>query len=295
MEYITKHRGYNIYLNENNMYIIENNKREYKTLGGARQGVYHLVNDVNTNEYILYEDYAEIVITSDKFGIMKTQIDLEDIEKCKEIVWNVNKCYHHKEDEFYVGTSNRDADLLHRYLKGSPKDMNVDHVDGNTFNNRKKNLRVCTPMGNGKNRKINRNNTSGYKGVTWDKTNNKWLVHMCVNYKKTTYGYFDNLEDAVNRRLEVEQEHYKDFSRGICRKNVKHESDRKCTDEIAIIAVKKEIGWILVNSETNEQLVNKVWSSPKFAYRDCKTLFPKGVKANVGYLISKRLLEKKAV
>lgn len=295
MKFVAEYKGYKIFLNNNSMYVYENNKREYKTIGGARQGIASIFRNKNTNEYILYEDYAEIVITSKKFGIFKTQIDLDDVDRCKQITWNVNRCYHHKEEEYYIGSSNKDATLLHRFLMGNPKGLNVDHIDGKTFNNRKGNLRPCTPMGNGKNRKINRNNTSGYKGVTWDKTNNKWLVHMCVNYKKTTFGYFDNLEDAVNRRLEVEQEHYKDFSRGICKKNVKRESDRKVTDEVSIIAVKKEHGWILVNSETNEQLINKVWSSSKFAYRDCKTLFPAGRKANVGYLISKELLFKEVV
>lgn len=44
-----------------------------------------------TNEYILYDDYAEIVLISPKYGTFKTQIDLEDVERCKQYYWGCNE------------------------------------------------------------------------------------------------------------------------------------------------------------------------------------------------------------
>jgi hypothetical protein len=161
MEFIIEYKGYKIYLTDNNTYIIDERKREYKTIGGAKQGIAHLINDLNSNEYIKHKSYAEIIITSKKFGVFKTQIDLDDMDKCKERIWNVNKCYHHKEEEFYIGSSDGGGNtvLMHRHLTNCPDNMQVDHKDGNPLNNRKNNLRVCTRMENAKNRKMNRNNT----------------------------------------------------------------------------------------------------------------------------------------
>ena len=215
MKFLENYKGYDLYLTECNTYIINNRKREYKTIRGARQGISHLISDVNTNEYILYDDYAEIVITSKKFGIFKTQIDLDDVDKCKQIVWNINRCYHHKDEEYYIGSSNEDATLLHRFLMGNPKDLNVDHVDGKTFNNRKYNLRICTRMENAKNRKMNRNNSSGIKGVSYNKKYNNWVAHASRNGKKITIGNYECLDDAIEARKEFEDWYHGEFKREI--------------------------------------------------------------------------------
>ena len=64
----------------------------------------------------------------------------------------------------------------------------VDHIDNNTHNNNLINLRFATPAQNQHNRSINNNNTSGTKGVCWDKTNNRWKAQICINGKTIHLG-----------------------------------------------------------------------------------------------------------
>lgn len=58
-------------------------------------------------------------------------------------------------------------------------------------------------------RKISINNTSGIKGVSWDKRKNKWIAQIC--FKRTNYrlGYYDNIEDAAKARKDAEEKFYK--------------------------------------------------------------------------------------
>ena len=70
----------------------------------------------------------------------------------------------------------------------------VDHVDGNGLNNVRSNLRIATPSENGCNDGIKRNNTSGYKGVSWYK--GKWRAAIVKNRKWKHLGLFATKEEA---------------------------------------------------------------------------------------------------
>jgi hypothetical protein len=86
---------------------------------------------------------------------------------------------------------------LHRLIMGAPDDAEVDHIDGNGLNNQRYNLRIVTRADNMKNKNIYKNNSSGYKGVTWDTSRNKWRAQVGFNGKSVTIGRFGNLEDAA--------------------------------------------------------------------------------------------------
>ncbi|HET9684589.1 MAG TPA: HNH endonuclease, partial [Gemmatimonadaceae bacterium] len=59
---------------------------------------------------------------------------------------------------------------LHRLITGAPEDQYVDHANRNRADNRRENLRVCTPAQNSENKTLSRRNTSGVTGVTCHKT-----------------------------------------------------------------------------------------------------------------------------
>ena len=56
------------------------------------------------------------------------------------------------------------------------------------------------------------NNTSGHKGVTFDKSRNKWMAHIKLNGKHKTLGRFVKFEDAVKARKEAEEKYFGEYS-----------------------------------------------------------------------------------
>lgn len=86
---------------------------------------------------------------------------------------------------------------MHRLLMTSPTGTMVDHINGNGLDNRKENLRVVTNSQNLMNRGKNKNNTSGYKGVLWDKVRNKWIALIGFNNKNIYLGRFFTKNEAA--------------------------------------------------------------------------------------------------
>lgn len=72
----------------------------------------------------------------------------------------------------------------------------VDHINGNGLDNRRCNLRLATPKQNAHNHKKRSDNTSGVKGVCWDKKHERWEVRVKVDGKQKFGGRYESLEDA---------------------------------------------------------------------------------------------------
>lgn len=87
-----------------------------------------------------------------------------------------------------------------------PKDQ-IDHQNGCKTDNRITNLRVVTSAENNKNQKIKKNNTSGYNGVTWSKSANRWMAYIQINGSMKNLGLFTNLDDAVIARTQADIDH----------------------------------------------------------------------------------------
>lgn len=97
---------------------------------------------------------------------------------------------------------------LQRFLLDDPSGKYVDHISGDTLDNRDSNLRVCSNADNLRNGGIRPNNTSGYKGVWWSERANRWNAEIKVNYKKITIGGFKDFADALGARVALETEHW---------------------------------------------------------------------------------------
>jgi len=89
----------------------------------------------------------------------------------------------------------------------------VDHINGNTFDNRISNLREATSIQNGYNQKLNKNNKSKFKNVHWCKTRNRWVVKINVNGKPMFIGRFKDLELADLIAQEARNKYHNIFSR----------------------------------------------------------------------------------
>jgi hypothetical protein len=86
--------------------------------------------------------------------------------------------------------------MMHRVLMGDPSGVEIDHVDGDGLNNRRSNLRWATDQQNAHNRRISSLNTSGFKGVYWDKARGAWRATITLNCVRRHLGYFDTPEAA---------------------------------------------------------------------------------------------------
>ena len=78
----------------------------------------------------------------------------------------------------------------------------VDHIDNNRHNNNVINLRWATRSQNSQNTKLSSKNTSGTKGVSWNKNTNKWKAQITINGKQIILGSFVNKDDAINIRIQ---------------------------------------------------------------------------------------------
>ncbi len=77
-----------------------------------------------------------------------------------------------------------------------PGDMEVDHIDMNRTNNRIENLRLATTAQNRQNSRKQRNNKSGFKGVSWCTREKKWRAQIMTNGKFKSLGYYDTAQEA---------------------------------------------------------------------------------------------------
>lgn len=122
-------------------------------------------------------------------------VDDSDHEFASAITWSVHRGYVRAD---FVVKGERIRLRLHRYLLGLPPEdtREVDHINGNPLDNRRSNLRVCTRAENSRNRRIGRNNTSGYKGVHFRRQRNKWKAAIKINNKERCLGLFATPEMA---------------------------------------------------------------------------------------------------
>ena len=136
-------------------------------------------------------------------------IDTEDYEKIKDY------CWHHMKGNYTrtqtVNNGKRITVLLHRLIMGVDPNIQVDHINRNPLDNRKSNLRVSTQQENCFNRSIQKNNSSGYVGVSKDNRSNRWLAFINVNGKRICLGYHKNIEDAIHAREQAEINYFKEF------------------------------------------------------------------------------------
>ena len=87
---------------------------------------------------------------------------------------------------------------MHREVMSAPEPLLVDHININSLDNRKANLRLATGMQNNWNtRKGFNKGTSKYKGVGWIKKTKKWRARFRCNHKAVHLGSFDDEKEAA--------------------------------------------------------------------------------------------------
>lgn len=158
----------------------------------------------------------EIRINSKKHGKKVVFVDDEDYKFLKQFNWHVIKCC----NTFYAIVDapqkkgvKRATIRMHRLILGlnDPKIM-TDHIDHNGLNNQKINLRKSTNSQNLRNRLPDRNSSSKYLGVSWDKKRNRWQMQIKGNGFKKYSKRFNKETDAALAYNKKAAEIYGEFA-----------------------------------------------------------------------------------
>ncbi len=141
------------------------------------------------------DDIHLIPLNQDQF----TEISAIDCGRVAQFKWHAAWYKHAK--SFYAVRSVRTVtdghvtiriESMARFLLGlGPGDpRQADHIDGDTLNNTRGNLRIASIAENVRNRRRQCNNTSGFKGVSWCRASNKWRACIAVNGKNIHLGLY---------------------------------------------------------------------------------------------------------
>jgi hypothetical protein len=148
-----------------------------------------------------YAKYPNIILCEDaicKLLVGKNDevfiFDADDYEKVKKFQWSVGGTKNHRyASNSVIGT------YLHRYILGYFGSLSIDHINGDTYDNRKGNLRIVEHKNNIHNaQKYRKSCTSKYKGVCFVTERKKWKAAI---HKGSTYYhlglYLSEIDAAI--------------------------------------------------------------------------------------------------
>lgn len=128
-------------------------------------------------------------------------IDIDDFDKV------YNYCWHIDDNGYVIAPIPKKKNKyyrLHRFVLNYDEEGIVDHINHNTRDNRKENLRITNDYGN------NVNSLRKLSGIVKDK--NKWNASIQYNLRKINLGYYDDINEAIDIRLKAEQVFFGEYS-----------------------------------------------------------------------------------
>jgi hypothetical protein len=155
------------------------------------------------NSYEVRGDVTAIFLKKKDGTVLETLIDTSDLEFVGSIrgTWYAN--WDKTIQGYYVKAGiSRDGTVkkipLHRFIMGEPKGLTIDHRNHDTLNNTKNNLRPLTSKQNQQNRKrVSNRNTSGERGVSWHKRDQKWIGQVVVDGVRHWIGGFEDKQECI--------------------------------------------------------------------------------------------------
>jgi hypothetical protein len=196
---------------------------------------------------IIDEHTLLIPMTQNKYAI----IDKEDFDKIKDHSW-VPGPY----GKYAVASIKHNMVRMHRLIMGFPQ-QDIDHINGNDIDNRKQNLRLCSHSQNLRNIPKSSRNTTGFKGVCFDKGVNKFRASIKFNYKTIYLGVFNTAEEASEvyqkKALELHGEFY--YKENVNKIEIKEEVLKHLNEKREIMDEQKRVidQQLILNRQRREQ------------------------------------------
>ena len=154
------------------------------------------------NKIVINDNFAIIYIkTTLEDKEIKVLIDKEDVFKINFVKWFAE--YDNKLKGYYIRayergkSKNRKNLFLHRYIMDCPDDMVIDHINHDTLDNRKENLRIVSHTENMQNLSLYSTNKSGYKNIYFAKDKKLWICKIQKNKKIVFYKQDKDLNKLV--------------------------------------------------------------------------------------------------
>ena len=136
-------------------------------------------------------------------------VDDEDYEELNQYSWYAEKGRY----TYYAARTDKlkKKIRMHRVIMNPLFHLQVDHINRDGLDNRRKNLRICTHQQNQCNRKLSKNNSSGIRGVCWDKFRKKWKAKIKINNKTKYLGRFKDKLEAKEVYTKAAKEYFGAF------------------------------------------------------------------------------------
>lgn len=154
------------------------------------------------------QSYRLIPLTQGQNAI----VDVEDFEWLSQ--WNWHAMWTEYTRSFRaIRNEGKKAILMHRVILGCEGKEEGDHRNHNSLDNRRHNLRKCTRVQNMCNKRPYRGSSSKFKGVSFNKSKNKWVANIQINGKQTYLKSFNSEEQAARAYDEAAKIHHGVFAR----------------------------------------------------------------------------------
>jgi len=152
--------------------------------------------------------------TKDKCFTLVDDVDFFDLNKFSWCIQPSGRTSYAIRSEILLDGKRRTI-RLHRVILGAKKGEKCDHKNGDGLDNRRKNLRICSQIENGQNRRISKNNSLGFKGVVFDRRmkERKFRAKIKVNRKLICLGYYKTPQQAAKAYNRAANEFFGDFAR----------------------------------------------------------------------------------
>lgn len=168
------------------------------------------------NEYEIKGNIAYMLLYNKKQEVReKTMIDFEDVDRCDCFKWTFNAVKKSVTTTMLVDGEKKNVSLP-RFLMdvhNKPHTTQVDHISRDHLDNRKSNLRICTPSENSRNSKMYSTNTTGFRGVIFRKDTSKYAAQIWHNNQRIGLGCFETPEEAALVYNEAAKKYHGKFAK----------------------------------------------------------------------------------